>query len=236
MTDPVRHVSRLADDQEQGLQIGVVLLGQGVESLVEPLPWVEHHHHGHDGRGELAFGFHEAARLLRGTLGVEALPVVKGVTACKVITLLAIVSTLRYIDCMFKLPDFPSVDFSKFDVDALRSIDFSKYVPSVNLPKVEMPSVDMAAVDVNKLTDAVRDLAYLTVGIGVTVAERAKARRRELATTIVDGYEATKIQLDTVVDQIESAVPGKAATLFGQARDRADAASNQVLALIRTAA
>ena len=37
---------------------------------------------------------------------------------------------------MFKLPDFPSVDFSKFDVDALRNIDLSKYVPAVNFPKV----------------------------------------------------------------------------------------------------
>jgi hypothetical protein len=137
---------------------------------------------------------------------------------------------------MFKLPDFPSVDFSKFDVDALRNIDVSKYVPTVNLPKVEMPTVDISSVDVTKLTDAVRDLAYLTVGIGVAVAERTQARRRELATTIVDGYEATKIQFDTVVDKIESAVPTKAATLFGQARERADAASSQVLGLIRTAA
>jgi hypothetical protein len=137
---------------------------------------------------------------------------------------------------MFKLPDFPSVDFSKLDIDALRNIDVSKYVPSVNFPKVEMPAVEVPAVDVTKLTDAVRDLAYLTVGIGVAVAERAQARRRDLATTIVGGYEATKIQLDTVVDKIESAVPSKAATLFGQARDRADAASNQVLGIIRTAA
>jgi hypothetical protein len=91
---------------------------------------------------------------------------------------------------MFKLPDFPSVDFSKFDVDALRNIDVSKYVPSVNFPTVEMPSFDKAAVDVTKLTDAVRDLAYLTVGIGVSC--RAGAHRRA-ATAIVDGYEATKI-------------------------------------------
>ena len=53
---------------------------------------------------------------------------------------LAIVSTLRYIDCMFKLPDFPSVDFSKFDVDALRNIDVSKYVPAVNFPQVRPSS------------------------------------------------------------------------------------------------
>ena len=55
------------------LQVGVVLLGQALEHLVEPVPRVEHHHHGHDGRGELVGGFHEAARLLPGRAGVQAL-------------------------------------------------------------------------------------------------------------------------------------------------------------------
>ena len=105
--------------------------------------------------------------------------------------MLAKVSTLRYIDCMFKLPDFPSVDFSKFDVDALRNIDVSKYVaavdfskfemPKFEMPKFEMPSVDMPTVDVAKLTDAVRDLAYLTVGVGVAVAEQVREIVRNAA-------------------------------------------------------
>jgi len=100
--------------------------------------------------------------------------------------MLAKVSTLRYIDCMFKLPDFPSVDFSKFDVDALRNIDVSKYVAAVDfskfeMPKFEMPSVDMPTVDVAKLTDAVRDLAYLTVGVGVAVAEQVREIVRNAA-------------------------------------------------------
>jgi len=100
--------------------------------------------------------------------------------------MLAKVSTLRYIDCMFKLPDFPSVDFSKFDVDALRNIDVSKYVAAVDfskfeMPKFEMPSVDMPTVDVTKLTDAVRDLAYLTVGVGVAVAEQVREIVRNAA-------------------------------------------------------
>ena len=110
--------------------------------------------------------------------------------------MLAKVSTLRYIDCMFKLPDFPSVDFSKFDVDALRNIDVSKYVaavdfskfempkfemPKFEMPKFEMPTVDMPTVDVAKLTDAVRDLAYLTVGVGVAVAEQVREIVRNAA-------------------------------------------------------
>jgi hypothetical protein len=107
---------------------------------------------------------------------------------------LAIVSTMRYIDCMFKLPDFPSIDFSKLDLDALRKLDLSKYVPAVNfpvgnIPKVDLrnievptidwPTIDFAAIDfpsidVTKLTDAVRDAAYLTVGVGIAAMEQAR--------------------------------------------------------------
>jgi hypothetical protein len=85
---------------------------------------------------------------------------------------------------MFKLPDFPSVDFSKFDLDALRKLDLSKYVPEVNFPKIDLrnidfPMIDFAAIDfpsidVSKLTDAVRDAAYLTVGLGIAAVEQAR--------------------------------------------------------------
>lgn len=80
---------------------------------------------------------------------------------------------------MFKLPEFPSVDFSKLDLDALRKLDLSKYVPAVNFPDVNFPKVDLrdidySSIDVSKLTDAVRDAAYLTVGVGIAAAEQAR--------------------------------------------------------------
>lgn len=100
---------------------------------------------------------------------------------------LAIVSTLRYIDCMFKLPEFPAVDFSKFDLDALRKLDLSKYVPDVRFPTVDLPNIDFAtfnlpgnlagnlpSIDVSKLTDAVRDAAYLTVAVGIAAADQVR--------------------------------------------------------------
>ena len=77
---------------------------------------------------------------------------------------------------MFKLPDFPSVDFTKFDVESLRNIDLSKYVPAMTFPKVEMPAVDMPTIDTAKLAEAVRDFAYLTVGFGVAVVTQARER------------------------------------------------------------
>ena len=147
--------------------------------------------------------------------------------------LLAKVSTLRYGACMFKLPDFPSVDFSKFDLDALRNLDLSKYVPAVNFPTIDMPNAD---IDVSKLTDAVRDAAYLTVGLGAAAVEQAQARARELADTISDGFEATKVHTDALADKIEAILPDKVATLFGQAREMSDAARVQVIGLIRNAA
>jgi hypothetical protein len=137
---------------------------------------------------------------------------------------------------MFKLPDFPSVDFSKLDLEALRNIDFAKYVPTVNFPTVDKAAIDMPNIDVAKLTAAVRDAAFLTVGLGVTAVEQAQARRRELVTTITDSLDAAKIHVDTVVDKIEAILPDKAATLFGQAREAGDAARSQVLGFIRNAA
>ena len=82
---------------------------------------------------------------------------------------------------MFKLPempfdfppfDFPSIDFSKLDVNALRN--------------AKLPSVDLPTIDTAKLAAAVRDAAYIAVGLGVVAVERAHARGTEL-TTMVNG-------------------------------------------------
>ena len=70
LADAFGNVTRLADHEEQALQVGVVLLGETLEHLVEPITRVGDHHHSHDGRGELAGGFHGDSRLLRGNRGV----------------------------------------------------------------------------------------------------------------------------------------------------------------------
>ena len=89
---------------------------------------------------------------------------------------------------MFKLPEFPAIDFSKLDLDALRKLDLSKYVPAVNFPEVNFPKVDLRnidystlnlpgnwpTIDASKLADAVRDAAYLTVGVGIAAVEQAR--------------------------------------------------------------
>lgn len=123
---------------------------------------------------------------------------------------------------MFKLPDFTAIDFSRLDVNALRNIDLSKYVPNIDLPTV----------DAEKFTAAVRDAAYLTVGIGSVAFEQAQARRRLL----VEQVNAVEARVDTVVDKIEGILPDQAGALFGQARDFSRVARKQVRGLLRTAA
>jgi hypothetical protein len=118
---------------------------------------------------------------------------------------------------MFKLPEFPAVDFSKFDLESLPKFDLESF------RKFEVPT-------------AVRDAAYLTIGVGATAFEQAQARARELANAFSDGLDATKVHVDTIVDKIEAILPDKVALVFGQAREISDAARNQVMGLIRSAA
>ena len=54
-------------------------------------------------------------------------------------------------------------------------------MPKFEMPKFDMPAVDVPNIDVAKLTDAVRDLAYLTVGLGVTAVGQAREIIRNAA-------------------------------------------------------
>lgn len=152
---------------------------------------------------------------------------------------------------MSKFPDFPSIDFSKLDVNALRNVDLSKFVPTVDLP----------GIDADKLAAAVRDAAYLIVGLGVVAVEQTQVRRRQLVKSISDRFGASKThvesllstveaslarmdervntvddRVDVVVDKIEGILPGQAGVLLGQARDLTKVARKQVRGLIRNAA
>ncbi len=157
---------------------------------------------------------------------------------------------------MFKLPEFPSIDFSsldlsKFDINELRKVDFSKFVPNI----------DLSAIDTDKLTAAVRDAAYITVGFGVLAVQKAQDVRHELVRTISDRFGASKpyvekllgtfeaglarydeqvaaveARVDTVVDKIGDILPEQAGALLEQARDFTKDARKQVRELLRTAA
>ena len=118
---------------------------------------------------------------------------------------------------MFKLPEFPSIDFSDLDLNALRESRLGKR---------------LAAIDPDKVTSVLRDAAYATVGLGAVAVERAQATigARQVR---IDEIEA---KVASFVDRLEGALPEQAAHLVGQARDVSRVARNQVRGLIRNAA
>jgi hypothetical protein len=67
---------------------------------------------------------------------------------------------------MFKLPEIPSVDFSAFDLNALRDSELAKR---------------LSKVDTDKIAGTLRDAAYLTVGLGVVAVQRAQEGGRKIA-------------------------------------------------------
>jgi len=96
----------------------------------------------------------------------------------------------------FKLPDFPKFDLSKFE---LPKFDLPKF----DLSKIDLPKFDLPKLDDN-VTAALRDAAYITVGLGVTAVERAAARRRQLIEGINERVEAGKAQAETLVGAVEA--------------------------------
>lgn len=135
---------------------------------------------------------------------------------------------------MFKLPDFSSIEFPKFDLSKfdLPKFELPKFdLPKFEFPKFDMPTFDLPAVD-EKFTAAIRDAAYITVGLGVVAVERADARRRQLIAGMSERFGATKAQVETLL----SAVEARLAHFDEQAREAAKAAREQVSGLLRTAA
>ena len=227
-TDPFGRVAGLAGDEEEALQIAVVLLGEAVEHLVEPLPGVAHHHHGHHRWDELVGCFHEGARLLPGSPGIGALPAVPTQSLAKV-------STMRYdiripperpprhsqrIISHVQTARIPPVGCSKIDVDALRNVDFRKFVPNI----------DAAAIDTDKVTAAVRDAGYIIVGFGVLAVQQAKSSAAISSRRSPIASASSKTRWRACSAAVE---PG---ALLEQARELAESARDQFRDLTRIAA
>jgi hypothetical protein len=144
------------------------------------------------------------------------------------------------------MPTFPAFDLSSFD---LRKLDLS----SLN--------IDIPGVDRDKVVNALRDAAYVTIGFGVLAFQQAQVRRRELVKSLstrfgiettkseqllaaveaqvkqLDArFEALEAKLDAAVDKIEERLPEQAGALLGQAHGLAKAARKQVRGLLVSAA
>jgi hypothetical protein len=77
---------------------------------------------------------------------------------------------------MFKVPEFPSLDFSGLDISVVR-----------------------------QGAATVRDAAYMTIGLGAVAVERAQARSRRLATTIGQVGDLTKAARQQVLGLLRTA-------------------------------
>ena len=89
--------------------------------------------------------------------------------------------------------------------------------------------------DAERVVDAVKDAAYVTIGFGVLAFQRAQVRRQELTKAMTErfgsldaGYEAFETRLDDVVETVGKRLPDPAADLLGQAHRTARTARRQV--------
>jgi hypothetical protein len=81
---------------------------------------------------------------------------------------------------MTRLPSFPKIDLTSFDLNKLRSIELPKFdlpkfelpfdLPKFDLP-FQLPSVDLPKVD-DKVIETAKNAAYFTVGLAAAAVER----------------------------------------------------------------
>jgi hypothetical protein len=84
-------------------------------------------------------------------------------------------------------------------------------LPTVKLPTVKLPTVklptgtvpSLPAVD-ERVIAAVRDAAYVTVGLGVLAVQQTEARRKELVQAIADRFETNKAQVEELFSSVEA--------------------------------
>lgn len=88
---------------------------------------------------------------------------------------------------MTRLPSFPTIDLTSFDLSKLRSID--------------LPTFDLAGLD-DKVVDTVKNAAYLTVGLGVAALERLDGARRSANAAASDAVEALTSAVSSTVGRV----------------------------------
>jgi hypothetical protein len=86
---------------------------------------------------------------------------------------------------MTRLPSFPKIDLTSFDLNKLRSIelpfdlpkfDLPKFDLPFDLPKFDLPKFDIPVIDIAKMDDRVvetaKNAAYFTVGLAAAAVQR----------------------------------------------------------------
>jgi hypothetical protein len=76
---------------------------------------------------------------------------------------------------MPRLPSFPKVDLTSFDLNKLRSIELPKFdlpkFPTFDFSTFGLPVIDIAKVD-DKVVETAKNAAYFTVGLAAAAVQR----------------------------------------------------------------
>ncbi len=130
-----------------------------------------------------------------------------------------------------KFPTFPAVDLSALDMSRL------------NFSTLSFPKVNVADIDTEAVTDAAKDVAYVTIGLAVVAFQKAQVRRREItksfsdqAADIESRIDSFEVKIDEAVVELEKRLPVRAGSMLAQAHDIAKTARQQVRGRIFAAA
>jgi hypothetical protein len=79
-------------------------------------------------------------------------------------------------------------------------------LPTVKLPTFTAPKVTMPTAPVvdERILAAVRDAAYVTVGLGVIAVQQTEARRKELVHAIAERFDANRVQVEELLSTVET--------------------------------
>lgn len=93
---------------------------------------------------------------------------------------------------MSRLPSFPTIDLTSFDLGKLRSLE----LPTFGLPAVEFGDID------EKVVATVKNAAYLTVGVGVAAVERLDRARRTATSVASDAIDSLGTAVSGAVERV----------------------------------
>ena len=113
-------------------------------------------------------------------------------------------------------PKIPTVKIPAVKIPAVK-------IPAVKMPEFTAPKVTMPTMPVvdERILAAVRDAAYITVGLGVIAVQQTEARRKELVHAISERFDANKAQIEELLGNVETQLR----KVEAQVRDRINTAA-----------
>lgn len=93
---------------------------------------------------------------------------------------------------MTRLPSFPTIDLTSFDLGQLRGLE---------LPKLDLPAVELGDID-DKVVATVKNAAYLTVGVGVAAFERLDRARRTATSVASEAIDSLGTAVSGAVERV----------------------------------